>query len=145
MGGLWGEVMPENDIGRIRVLLADDHDMVRFGLRTVLEFEPDIEIVAEAKNGAEALALIQALRPQVVLADMSMPPPDAIELAARLRTEAPDVKVVVLTMHEDTELAREALAAGAAGFVIKRSSPQELSQAVRQVAQGATYISGGLI
>jgi DNA-binding NarL/FixJ family response regulator len=138
-------LMPnEHSADAIRVLLADDHDLVRYGLRSVLEFASDIVVVGEAATGAEALALIASLEPQVVLADMNMPPPDGIALAAELRSRAPNVRVLVLTMHEDVELAREALNAGAAGFVIKRASPTDLYEAVRVAARGEIYISGGL-
>ena len=107
-------------------------------------FASDIEVVGEAASGTEAVALIQQLKPDVVLADISMPPPDGIGLATELQTLAPNVRVLVLTMHEDVELAREALRAGAAGFVIKRASPADVFEAIRVAARGETYLSSGL-
>lgn len=100
---------------RIRVLLADDHGLMRAGLRALLMAEPDIDVVGEAQDGVEALRLADRLAPDVVIADISMPPPDAIEVARRLSHAAPSTRVLILTMHEDSNLARDALAAGASG------------------------------
>jgi two-component system, NarL family, response regulator NreC len=125
----------------IRVLIADDHALVRTGLCMILEDEPGMEVVGEAADGAEALELALELRPSVVLADVSMPPPDGIELARLLRRKLPATKTIIVTMHEDDEVARDALAAGAAGYVIKRSGPQELTRAIRQVMAGEIYLA----
>lgn len=124
----------------VRVLIADDHALVRAGLRMMLEDEPDLEVVGEASDGAEALTMTLALQPTIVLADVSMPPPDGIELTRLLRRDVPDVKTIVVTMHEDAEMLRDALAGGAAGYVLKRSGPVELLAAIRAAAAGERYV-----
>ena len=125
---------------RIRILIADDHALVRSGLRMILETEPDLEVVGEAAGGAEALALALAERPDVVLADISMPPPDGIALASLLCEQLPSTRTLVVSMHEEAGLVAQALAAGAAGYVIKRAAPAALIRAVRQVARGETFV-----
>jgi DNA-binding NarL/FixJ family response regulator len=131
-------VEPQN--GVITVLIADDHAMVRTGLRMILEDEPNIQVVGEAGDGGQALALASRLLPVVVLADISMPPPDGIELARVLCRDVPSVRTIVVTMHEDKQMLRDALAAGAAGYVVKRSGPGQLLRAIREVAAGGVYI-----
>jgi DNA-binding NarL/FixJ family response regulator len=128
----------------IRVLIADDHALVRTGLRMILGLEQDIEVVGEAKDGAQALELVLALRPAILLADISMPPPDGIELARLLRRDAPDCKTVIVSMHEEDAMVRGALAAGAAGYVLKRSGPDELIRAIHSVDAGDTYLDDEL-
>jgi DNA-binding NarL/FixJ family response regulator len=120
----------------IRVLIADDHALVRTGLRMILEDEPGIEVVGEAGDGATALELALALQPTIVLADVSMPPPDGIELTRLLCRDAQEVKTIIVTMHEDGAVQADALAAGAAGYVIKRAGPIALVEAIRAVAAG---------
>ncbi len=133
-----------NEVEPIRVLIADDHALVRTGLRMLLEDEPGMEVVGEAPDGARALELALALLPTVVLADISMPPPDGIELARLLGHAAPGVKTIMVTMHEDEEMLRDAWAAGAAGFVIKRSGPDELLLAIRRAAAGERHLDAAL-
>jgi two-component system response regulator NreC len=125
---------------RIRVLIVDDHAMVRTGLRMILEDEPDIDVVGEAADGKRALELALRVRPTVVLADVSMPPPDGIELARLLRRDLPGTKTLLVSMHEEEVVVRSGLAAGAAGYVAKRSGPDELLVALRSVAQGTIYV-----
>lgn len=124
----------------IRVLVADDHRMARAGLALLLKMQGDIDVVGEADDGYEALRLTEALAPDILLADISMPGPGGIELAARLRETHARVRVVVLTMHEDVNLVREALAAGAYGYVVKRAAEAELIAAIRGAARGEVYI-----
>lgn len=124
----------------ILVLIADDHALVRTGVRMILEDEPGVEVIGEAKDGAQALELALEMSPTVVLADVSMPPPDGIELARLLRRNLPMTKTIIVTMHEDDEVAREAFAAGAVGYVIKRSGPENLIRAIRAVVAGAIYV-----
>mgnify|MGYP001081113654 CR=1 FL=1 len=124
----------------IRVLVADDHRMARAGLCMLLRLEPDLEIVGEADDGHAALALAAELHPDVLLADVSMPGPGGIELARQLRDVLPDVHVVVLTMHEDSNLVREALTAGAYGYIIKRTAESDLVAAVHASAAGEVYV-----
>ncbi|MGE5602728.1 MAG: response regulator transcription factor [Nitrososphaerales archaeon] len=139
-----GPSVDERDDGEVRIVIADDHALVRAGLRMMLEDEPDMEVVGEAADGAQALGLALALAPTVVLADISMPPPDGIELARRLSRDLPGVKTIMVTMHEDADMLRDALAAGAAGYVAKRSGPDEMLRAIRAVAAGEIYIDRNL-
>jgi DNA-binding NarL/FixJ family response regulator len=124
----------------IRVLLADDHGLMRAGLRALLLAEPDITVVGEAQDGAEALQMAARLTPDVLIADISMPPPDGIEVARRISRSSPSTHVLILTMHEDGNLARDALAAGARGYIIKRALEADLTTAIRLVAQGQDYV-----
>ncbi len=128
------------DNDTIRVLIADDHGLVRNGLRLMLEDEPDMLVVGEAGDGAEALELADELEPDVILLDISMPPPDGIEVARRLRDKHCRSRVLMLTMHEDPDLVREAREAGATGYLLKRAAADDLIVAVRTVAGGGSYI-----
>jgi DNA-binding NarL/FixJ family response regulator len=130
--------MPEEQIS---VLLADDSALVRAGIRALLEKMPDIKVVAEAADGCEALELIARHLPQVVLMDISMPRLNGLEALGRVSKDFPEVRVAVLSMHTGEQFVLQALRAGAAGYVIKNSSPEELGIAVRAVAQGEAYLS----
>ena len=127
--------------GDIRVLLADDHDIVREGLRALLELSGDIAVVGDACTGREAVALAERLRPDVVLMDISMPELDGVEACVRIRQHTPEVRVLFLTMHEAEEYFFRALRAGAAGYVIKRTAAADLIAAVRAVAHGEAFLS----
>jgi two-component system, NarL family, response regulator NreC len=124
----------------ISVLIADDHGVLRGGLRALLRAEPDLVVVAEAADGHAALSLATTHRPDVVLADISMPGPSGIDIAQRLSTAQPDTRVLILTMHEDPGLVDEALQAGAAGYIVKRAVESELIKAIRVVAAGGHYV-----
>ncbi|GII64220.1 DNA-binding response regulator [Sphaerisporangium krabiense] len=124
----------------ISVALADDEAMVRVGLRMVLSGEPDIQVVGEASDGAEALALVARTRPDVVLIDVRMPNMDGLEASRRLVRDHPDTKVIVLTTFDEDEHVAAALRAGVSGFMLKISPPEHLIEAVRTVAAG-----GGLL
>src|SRR5579872_907977 len=125
----------------IRVLLADDHAMVRKGFRLILEAQPDMEIVGEAGNGREAVELSQSLKPDVVVMDVAMPELNGIEATRRLATSSPHTRVLALSMHKDSVYVREILRAGARGYLLKDSVAADLINAVRAVAQGEGYIS----
>ncbi len=120
----------------IRVLVADDHRLVRAGIRTLLEAEPDIDVVGEARDGAEAVTSAAGTEPDVVLMDLSMPEVDGIDATRALLAADPGVRVLVLTSFSDRERVREVLAAGAIGYVLKDCEPAELVAAVRAAAQG---------
>lgn len=124
----------------LRVLLADDHTILREGVRLLLEAQPGIAVVGEAGDGAEALALAHRLRPDIVVLDLAMPGLSGLETTRRLRAELPEVQVVVLTMHADREYVTEAVQAGAAGYVLKQAAAQELVRALRAVRDGAAYL-----
>ncbi|MFL5303274.1 MAG: response regulator [Anaeromyxobacteraceae bacterium] len=125
----------------LRVLLADDHALVRAGLRALLAELPDVEVVGETGDGQEALRLLGEKKPDVALVDISMPGLNGIEVAVRARKEHPATRIVILSMHVDDEFVRRALAAGAAGYLVKNADRSELELALRAVARGDTWLS----
>ncbi|MEP7009573.1 MAG: response regulator transcription factor [Acidobacteriota bacterium] len=124
----------------IRILIADDHAVVRSGLRALLCAAHDLEVVGEAENGEETLRLAEELRPDTILLDLTMPPENGIKTAARLKERHPEIIILILTMHEDESLLHEALRAGAAGYLIKRAEEAEILQAIRATNQGDIYV-----
>jgi DNA-binding NarL/FixJ family response regulator len=125
----------------IRVLLADDHDILRDGLHALLEMASDIAVVGEARTGREAVAEAVRLCPDVVIMDIGMTELDGIEACMRIRQRAPEVRVLFLTMHEAEEYFFRALRAGAAGYVVKRTAAADLLAAIRAVARGESFLS----
>ncbi len=125
----------------IRVLLAEDHALVRAGFRALLAGLPDIEVVAEAVDGRQALELVAAQRPDIVLMDIAMSGVNGLEATERIAREWPDVRVVILSMHANEEYVLRALRAGARGYLLKDAGISELELAVRAVAAGDTYLS----
>jgi two-component system response regulator NreC len=123
-----------------RVLIVDDHPVVRAGLRMLLDAEQDIEVVGEAGDVREAVFEARAQRPDVILMDVVMPGQSGIEGAPEVLGEAPDAKLLVLSMQDDPHYVREAFAAGAAGYVLKEAADTELVNAVREVAAGGSYV-----
>jgi DNA-binding NarL/FixJ family response regulator len=128
-------------IPSIRVMLADDHTLVRAGIRALLEKLPGVEVVGEAGDGREVLKLIKLHRPDVVLMDIAMPGLNGLEAAARLAKEFPDVRVIILSMHDNEEYVWRALKAGAAGYLLKKAATTELATALQHVAHGEVYLS----
>jgi len=126
---------------RIRILLADDHAVVRQGFRMILAAHPDMEIVGEAGNGREAVELAEALKPDVVVMDVSMPELNGIEATRRLAASTPHTRVLALSMHKDSVYVREILRAGARGYLLKDSVAADLVSAVRAVSSGEGYLS----
>ncbi len=126
---------------KIRVLIADDHALFRAGLRKLLQSFEDVEVVGEAADGHEALRLTRLHRPDVLLMDIAMPELNGVEAASRLAREAPDTRVVILSMHAGQEFVLRAIRAGSAGYLLKDASPAELEQAVKAVARGEMYLS----
>jgi two-component system, NarL family, response regulator NreC len=126
---------------RIRILLADDHAVVRQGFKMILAAQPDMEIVGEAGNGRETIELAEKLRPEVVVMDVSMPELNGIEATRRLASSTPHTRVVALSMHKDSVYVREILRAGARGYLLKESLAGDLVAAVRAVASGEGYLS----
>lgn len=126
---------------RITVLLADDHTVVRQGLRKLLEDERDIEVVGEAGSGRDAVALTTTLRPAVVVMDIAMPKSNGLEATRRIRETVPEAKVLILSAHADDAYVETVMELGAAGYLIKQSSAHCLADAIRQVWNGDTYFS----
>ena len=125
----------------IRVLLADDHKILRQGLRALLEQQPDMEIVAEVANGHDAVGQTLKLSPEVVIMDIGMPDTNGIVATRQIKTEQPGVQVLCLSVHRETYLVTSMLEAGASGYLVKTSAAQELIEAVRTVVSGQTYLS----
>jgi DNA-binding NarL/FixJ family response regulator len=126
---------------RIRILLADDHAVVRQGFKMILAEQPDMEIAGEAANGREAVELAEKIKPDVVVMDVAMPELNGIEATRRLAASAPHIRVLALSMHKDSVYVREILRAGARGYLLKDSPAQDLLAAVRAVAGGEGYLS----
>jgi DNA-binding NarL/FixJ family response regulator len=125
----------------MRILIADDHEMVRKGLRSLLEEQPEFEIVAEARNGREAVTKAREHKPDVVVMDFTMPELNGREATRLIRKELPDTEVLILTMHESEELAREVVAAGANGYVLKSQAGNALVEAIHSLALHKPYFT----
>ncbi len=124
----------------IRVLLVDDHAVLRAGLRLLLESQPDLKVVGEAEDGRTALNLASDLRPDLILLDLTMPGLGGLEVLGRLRAVAPSARVLILTMHDDASYLRQALQQGACGYMLKKAADTELIAAVRAVLRGEIYL-----
>ena len=125
---------------RIRILIVDDHAVLQAGLRMLLDAEPDMEVVGGASNGAQALQAVRELAPDVALLDISMPGMDGLQILRLIRDAGHSTRAVILTMHDDEGYLREALAAGACGFVLKRAADTDLLAAIRAVHAGGTFL-----
>ncbi|HZI73907.1 MAG TPA: response regulator transcription factor, partial [Gemmatimonadales bacterium] len=129
-------------LGRpIRVLVADDHMIVRTGIRHVLEGQAEFEVVGEAASGEEALELTPQLKPDVVLLDISMPGPSGLQVTERLRAISPGTRVLILSMYDNAEYVLQSVRAGAHGYLLKDTAATELRDAVRTVCRGESYFS----
>ncbi len=129
----------------IRILIADDHGVLRDGLRALLDAECDMVVVGEAADGETTLQQALALRPDVVLLDMAMPGATGLQTLSALREQAPEVRVLVLTVYEDSALLQQCLRAGAAGYVVKRAVVSDVIAAIRAVARGDVYVHPSLL
>jgi DNA-binding NarL/FixJ family response regulator len=125
----------------IAVLLAEDHQIVREGFRSLLKHEPDIKMVGEAENGRQAIALVKKLRPAVVVMDIAMPLLNGLEATRQIRKEYPDTKVIILSAHSDDAYVEQVIELGGAGFLLKQASSHNLATAIREVQKGNTYFS----
>lgn len=125
----------------IKVLLADDHSIVRAGLRRIVEDSGDMEVIAEAADGNEAIEKALEVGPDVAVVDISMPGVDGLEVISRLHDHHPDLPVIILTMHEEEQYVVRSIGAGAKGYITKRSAPENLVAAIRKVFSGGRYIS----
>jgi len=129
----------------IRVLIADDHAVVRAGLRSLISAEPDLKLAGEAACGAEAIELVTKLKPDVLLLDLSMPDMDGITVTRKVKEIQPNLLVMILTLHDDEALLRTALKAGAAGYVVKHAAESELITAIHIIVRGDPYIDPAML
>lgn len=126
---------------KIKVLLADDHTILREGIRSLLENEPDIEVIAEAEDGHQAVKIATQQKPDVILMDIAMPRLNGLEATSQIKKINPDAKILILTMHDSEEYIRKALASGAMGYILKDAASRELLNAIRAVYRGEAVLS----
>ena len=136
--------LPLNCAKRISVMLAEDHMIVREGLRRLLEAESDIQVVGEADNGRHAVAMAKQLRPDVVVMDIAMPLLNGLEATLLIRQAIPDAKIIILSAHSDDAYVEKVMALGAVGYLIKQTSAELLSSAIREVQKGNTFFSSSI-
>jgi DNA-binding NarL/FixJ family response regulator len=129
---------------KARILLVDDHAVLRSGMRHLIEAEPDMEVVGEGSDGAEVPRLVEELRPDIVVLDLSMPKVSGVETVRRLKAAGAACKILVLTVQEDRSYLRELLEAGALGYMLKRAAAEELIRAIRAIASGSVYVDSRL-
>ncbi|HEX7316467.1 MAG TPA: response regulator transcription factor [Pyrinomonadaceae bacterium] len=125
---------------KLRILLADDHEMIRDGVKGLINGQPDMEVVGEAGDGREAWQKVKSVQPDILVLDITMPDLNGVQSAERINRDSPKVKVLILTAHEDKGFLQQVLQAGAAGYMLKRSATAELIRAIRIVASGGVYI-----
>ncbi len=130
-----------NDELLIKVLLADDHSIVRAGLSRIVEESGDMEVIAEAADGRETIRLVRETSPDVAVIDISMPGLDGLEVVSRLRGHCPDLPILILTMHEEGQYVVRAIQAGAMGYMTKQSAPEQLLKAIRKIFEGSRYLT----
>jgi len=131
-------------MNRITVVLAEDHQIVREGFRSLLEHEPDIEVVGEAETGRQAVQLARKLRPEVVVMDIAMPLLNGLEATRQIRKDLPGTKVLILSAHSDDAYVDQVTELGASGFLLKQTSSHDLAKAIREVQKGNTFFSSAV-
>ena len=134
------EPQPAKELGPARLLLADDHVLIRQGLRTMLDRQPGVEMVGEAENGREALELCRTLRPDLILMDVRMPEMNGLQATQAIKQEFPQASVLIVTSHEDPDYLFEAIKAGCAGYVLKEAGQEELTTVIRKVLDGESLL-----
>jgi two-component system, NarL family, response regulator NreC len=126
--------------GKLRILLAEDHEMVREGLRSLVNAQPDMEVIGEAGNGQAAIERARELAPDIIIMDVSMPRMNGLQATEKLKRDLPHVKVLALTRHTDTGFLQQLFRAGASGYVLKQSTSDELVRAIRAIGSGGSYL-----
>ena len=134
----------ERTPARIGVVLADDHDLVRGGLKAMLEMMPEVDVLGEARDGNELLAHLDCVRPDLVITDISMPGLDGLTALTHIRERQPQLRVLVISMYDSAEFVRRAVANGASGYLTKQAAPRELREAVRAMAATGSYFSAAV-
>ena len=129
----------------IKLVIVDDHAIVRAGLRSVILADPELEIIGEASGGTEAISLMEKIHPHVVVLDLSMPDLDGVQVTRHLHTYYPDIHILILTVHEDEALMREVIQSGASGYILKHAAEQELCTAIKKVMSGEMYVDAKLL
>jgi two-component system response regulator NreC len=127
-------------VSRLRVVLADDHRVLRSGLKALLEADGDLEVVGESSDGKTCIDQVISLNPDIAILDINMPHCNGLEALEILKTAAPRTRILILTMHDDVEYLRQVLALGGAGYVLKQAAPEELMAAIRTVSEGGVYL-----
>lgn len=130
---------------KIKILIADDHQLVLDGLKAIINSDPDLELIGDANNGKEALRFLEFLKVDVVLLDIDMPVMNGIEATRMIKKDYPDKKVLILTMHNEPSMIKELLAMGTDGYILKNSDRDEMITAVKTVAKGQQYLSGEVV
>jgi two-component system response regulator NreC len=129
----------------IKVLIADDHAIVRTGLRAVIKAEPVLELVGEATGGYETIALVEENQPDILVLDLSMPDLDGIKVTKKIKSQYTNIHILILTIHEDEALLRAALKAGASGYILKRAAEAELISAIHKILEGELYVDPSMV
>ncbi|MDT4965359.1 MAG: hypothetical protein QOJ64_96 [Acidobacteriota bacterium] len=132
-------------MNKLRILLADDHELMREGLKTLINSQPDMEVVGEANNGISAVELAKELQPDMVVMDIAMPELNGARTTERLHQEMPGLKVLALTVHEDKGYLQQMLRAGASGYVLKRAAAEDLIHAIHSIVEGGVYLDPAMV
>jgi DNA-binding NarL/FixJ family response regulator len=135
---------PAGDPQNIRVVLADDHDLVRSGIKALLGMVPGVQVIAEARDGRELVSLVESLRPDVAITDISMPGMDGIAAISEIHSRHPEVRILVLSMYDTVDFVKRAVASGACGYIMKDAPPFELEQALHSVVTTGSYYSSAI-
>ena len=130
--------------GKLRIILAEDHETVREGIKLLVNSQPDMEVIGEASNGSAAIKAVQKLKPDIIVMDISMPEINGLKATKRIKQDSPQIKILALTRHTDDGYIQQLIRAGANGYVLKQSAPTELINAIRAICTGKSYLDPSL-
>jgi DNA-binding NarL/FixJ family response regulator len=130
--------------GKLRIILAEDHETVREGIKLLVNSQPDMEVIGEASNGSAAIKAVQNLKPDIIVMDISMPETNGLKATKRIKQDSPQIKILALTRHTDDGYIQQLIRAGANGYVLKQSAPTELINAIRAICTGKSYLDPSL-